>query len=202
MKDPEFLEVTLIDELLPRQFHLELVALSEETRRAKTIVTVRQCRPLQHKFLLNMLYEIFQGRVGLNGEFPLFRARAHKATRLLQVLHLLNIIGHLSLCVGDVLQAIVAGCQNLDSFIHTLSRDESICASNSGNDILDDSHCEFVVHALNAELVSSFNSVVADPLHVNGRVLVHWLLEVLGPLDDVGVLDAVFGLARDRLNSA
>lgn len=126
----------------------------------------------------------------------------NKAVGVGSVFVLRNVHARLAKIVADVLQSVVAACEKLDALIDTCSRNESICRCDRRDNVLNDSHGQLVVHAFNAVLGRSQLRMLAQPLHVLGTIFINASLEVLGPFNYVGVLDAMFWLARDLLYRA
>lgn len=114
-------------------------------------------------------------------------------------IQLVNFVG----CCGDiglthilhvVINEHIGTRQDLESFGDTSGRDEGVGRSDGGDDVFDYAHGEVVGHSLDAVLVGSRLRLLADPLHVLGRVFVDCLIfaEFVLPLEHIRVLDAVF----------
>lgn len=112
-----------------------------------------------------------------------------------------NLVGNgltLTQVHGVVVNILMAHRHELESLVDALSGDQSIRRGDSRNNVLGDTHGQFVGDSLNIELFCTFEGSLEDPLLIFRTVFVHssvfvsWLSQLSGvlflsPLDFRGV---------------
>lgn len=169
---------------------------------AKHTVAVRKGRSLQFELLSNLVNEFLQSFIVSNCELFGALFGTNKAVGVGSVFVLRNIHARLAKVVADVLQSVVAASENFYALIDTRSRNERICRCDCRDDVLDDPHRQLVVDTFYAVLGRSQLRMLAQPFHVIRTIFIDTSLEVFGPLNHVGVLDAMFWLTWDFLHRA
>ena len=109
----------------------------------------------------------------------------------------------LPLVLKIVINLVAATSQHFQSFSHACCGYESVGRSNGWDDVLHDTHCQLICHALNAKPFSTDECLLIDPGHIGWRIFVYSFFGKCSfPFNCPSILNAMLWKSRCLTNCA